>query len=280
MDSVTSSDGTRVAMDILGDGPPVVLVTGAFGYRKYPKSVDIAERLSRHFTVFNYDRRGRGDSGDTPPYAVGREIEDLAAVVRAAGGSAATWGMSSGGVLALRAAAAGVSISQLAVYQPPFLVTTSQAVPPPDFAERLNELVATDQQSKAVHYFMTEGMGAPAFVILMMRLLPVWPRLTALAHTLPYDCAVVGKDGTGGPLDPADWAAVASPALVMDGQKSPARAKAAAEALTRVLPNARHVRLPGQGIDVSPKVLVPELISYFTSAGSASPGSPDPTEVE
>ena len=129
METVTSQDGTRIAFDRIGQGPPVVLVGGAFSYRLFPKMVELAELLAERFTVLNYDRRGRGDSSDTPPYAIDREIEDLHALVGTVGGSASLSGWSSGGVLALRAAAAGVPVDRIAVYEPPFVVDRSGHVP-------------------------------------------------------------------------------------------------------------------------------------------------------
>lgn len=264
MEKVRSADGTAIAYDRSGDGPPIVLVTGAFGYRNYPKSLQIAELLSKDFTVYNYDRRGRGDSGDTAPWSVQREIEDLDAVIDAAGGSAYVWGMSSGAVLSLRAAAAGLNIKKLAVYQPPFIVDTAGKVPPPDFAQHLGELLATDRRGDAVYYFMVKGMGAPGFFIGLMRLFPVWQRLKGLAHTLPYDFAMMGDTVEGKPLSAAQWS-VTVPTLVMDGEKAPQGAHKAAKNLTEILPDSQYHSLPGQGIDVKPEVLVPALVNFFTS---------------
>ena len=206
MSSVRSADGTPIAYDKLGAGPPVILVGGAFSFRRYRRSVELAELLAEHFTVFNYDRRGRGDSGDTAPYSVEREIEDLAALIELAGSRSCVWGQSSGGVLALRAAAAGVAIEKLAVFEPPFRLDSDGDAPPADFATRLGQLVAADRRNQAVKYFMTKGMGAPGFFISLMRLSPqMWSRLTAVAHTLPYDVAVMGDTTEGKPLSPADW---------------------------------------------------------------------------
>src|SRR2546430_2935002 len=122
MQSVISKDGTKIAYDQVGQGPAVILVAGAFSYRKYPGSVQLADLLAKHFTVFNYDRRGRGDSGDTKPYTVDREIEDVQALIDAAGGSAYVWGLSSGAILALKAAASGLAINKLALHEPPLFV--------------------------------------------------------------------------------------------------------------------------------------------------------------
>jgi len=163
-------------------------VAGAFSYRKYPASVQLADLLAQHFTVFNYDRRGRGDSGDTKPYAVEREIEDIHALIDVADGSAYVWGLSSGAILALEAAASGLAINKLALQEPPLFVNATDRQPPQDFAAHLTDLITSDRRDEAVKYFMTEGMGAPGFVIPLMHLMPgAWAQLKAVAHTLPYD---------------------------------------------------------------------------------------------
>jgi pimeloyl-ACP methyl ester carboxylesterase len=267
MSSARSADGTAIAYDKLGAGPPVILVGGAFSYRKYARLVKLAELLAEHFTVINYDRRGRGDSADTAPYAVEREIEDLAALIEAAGGRAYVWGQSSGGVLALRAAAAGLAIEKLAVFEPPFRLEGQGNPPPPDFATRLDEMVAADRRSQAVTYFMTEGLGAPGFFISLMRLArPIWSRLTAVAHTLPYDVALLGETIEGKPLSPSPWASVRTRTLVLTGAKSQERAREAGRALTEVMPNAHHQVLEGQSYNIKMKPLAPVLTEFFGAA--------------
>ena len=270
MSSVRSPDGTAIAYDELGAGPPVILVGGAFSFRKYRRSVELAELLAEHFTVFNYDRRGRGDSGDTVPYSVEREIEDLAALIELAGSSVCVWGQSSGGVLALRAAAAGLAIEKLAIFEPPFRLDADGDPPPPDFATRLEQLVATDRRDAAVRYFMTKGMGAPGFFISLMRLSPrLWSRLTAVAHTLPYDVAVMGDTIEGKPLSPSDWGSVRAETLVLSGAKSPERAGNGARALADVLPNARHEALAGQSYNIKMKPMAPVLREFFSTPATA-----------
>jgi pimeloyl-ACP methyl ester carboxylesterase len=271
MYTVTSNDGTRIAFDQLGEGAPVILVGGAFSYRMFPKLVELTELLAERFTVVNYDRRGRGDSGDTAPYAVERELEDLEALIEAAGGSASLWGWSSGGVLALRATAAGLPVTRLAVYQPPFLVDDDGHRPPPDFERTLAELTASDRRGAAASYFMKKGMGMPALIVGVMRLTPFWPRLKATALTLPYDVAVMGCAEWGEPLSAEQWASVTAPTLVLDGEKSPAQLRNAARALAVVLPNATHRTLPGQSHNVSMEALAPVLAEFFV-ARSASLG--------
>jgi pimeloyl-ACP methyl ester carboxylesterase len=265
MRTVGSKDGTPIAYDSVGQGPPLIVVGGAFSYRGWKGFVQLAELLAPRFTVINYDRRGRGDSGAGTPYAVEREIEDLDALVQALGGSAHAFGMSSGGVLALRAAAAGVRLDRLVVYQPPFLVDTSGHVPPADFGRRLQELVAADRRSEAVRYFMRRGMGAPGVFVNLLRVArPLWSNLTAVAHTLPYDDAVMGGTATGEPLGREPWASIATPTLVVDGAKSPAPLRRAADAIGAVLPDARRQTLAGQSHNVSMKALAPAVETFLT----------------
>jgi pimeloyl-ACP methyl ester carboxylesterase len=262
--TVRSRDGTSIAYDSAGDGPALILVGGAFSYRRYKSWVQLAELLAPRFRVISYDRRGRGDSGDAPHHAVEREIEDLDALVRAAGGSAHVFGMSSGGVLALRAAAAGLPIERAVVYQPPFSVDASGHLPPPDFAERLDQLVASGRRGATVSYFMREGMGAPrAFVGLLRVARPIWRNLEAVAHTLPYDYAVMDGTVAGKTLPHEPWASIATPTLVIDGGKSPASLQQAADALAARMPHATRRTLAGQSHNLSMKVLAPVLEEFL-----------------
>ncbi|GAA4465544.1 alpha/beta fold hydrolase [Phytohabitans houttuyneae] len=267
VDHVRSADGTRLALDVLGSGPPLVLVGGAFSFRRWKGFVELAQLLADDFTVVGYDRRGRADSEPGPATSVALEMADLRAVVaHASGGPAHVFGMSSGGVLSLRAAAAGVPMRSLAVYQPPFVL--GGRVPPADLAERVARLVAAGKRSKAVRLFMTRGMGAPAPAVLLMRLAPFWRDLTAVAHTLPADHAVMGETLAGRPLDPQPWRDVPVPVLVIDGGKSPAGAGAAADALAGHLPHATRLTLPGQGHNVSMPALA-AAIGDFAISGRA-----------
>jgi hypothetical protein len=284
MDTVTSSDGTLIAYDRTGSGDPLVLVGGAFSYRRYPGQVKLAELLSARFTVYNYDRRGRGNSGDSAPYTVQREIGDLAAVIGAAGGRACVWGLSSGAVLALEAAAAGVPISRLAVQEPPLVVDPADRRPPADLRQRVSELIAAGRRGEAVRYYMVDGMGAPAFVPGLLRLMPgVWKRLTAVAHTLPYDAALVEGYRAGRPLPPGQWAAVRMPALVMcgTGKETPAFMRHAAHAVAAALPNAQLMVRRGLGhakkLDV--KAIAATLTEFLTSP-VPGPGNHDETPAK
>jgi len=268
METVTSKDGTRIAYDRTGNGEPVILVAGAFSYRKYSGQVKVAELLSPHFTVLNYDRRGRGDSGDTPPYGVEREIEDLEALLEAVGGSAYAWGLSSGAALSLRAAAAGLKMKKMALQEPPFVVAPGDRRPPEDLYARVSDLIAADQRGAAVKYFMTEGMGAPSFVVSMLKVMPgVWPKLTAVAHTLPYDALLVEGYQTGRPLPAREWDSVTMPTLVMSGteRESPAALCHSAAAVASALPDAQLIVRKGLGHakKLTPKVIASTLAEFF-----------------
>ncbi|MFI6580923.1 alpha/beta fold hydrolase [Embleya sp. NPDC050493] len=250
--TVASADGTTIVYDRhepAGDSRgTVILVGGAFSYRKFPKMMRSAELLTEEYglTTVNYDRRGRGDSGDTPGrYDAAREIDDLAALVAAEGGSAALFGWSSGAVLALRAAASGhiPGISRVVAFEPPFVVDRTRHVPPADLTETLHGLIAADQPAKTVRYFMTQAMGIPAPFVGLMRITPMWSKLTAVADSTAHDWAVMAEHMRGEPLDPADWAGARMPVLVLSGGRSDALLRTAAGAATAALPDARHIEI-------------------------------------
>jgi len=268
MYSVISKDGTSIAYDRVGQGPSLILVAGAFSYRKFPGQVQMANLLSEHFTVYNYDRRGRGDSGDASSYAIEREIEDLQAMIDEAGGSAYVWGLSSGAILALQTAARGANIKKLALHEPPFVVDDAGHKPPVDFAKQVSILMSSNQRSETVKYFMTKGMGAPSFVVSMMRVMPgVWSNLTALAHTLPYDTALLDGYMDGKALPQKLWESVKMPTLVIEGTESPVALRHAAQALADVLPNARLLSKKGLGHTkkLNTKQVSSELIMFLSS---------------
>jgi pimeloyl-ACP methyl ester carboxylesterase len=267
MESVTSADGTKIAYDRYGDGPAVILIAGALGSRKFKKLKELAELLAPQLTVINYDRRGRGDSTEVKPFALDREIEDLAALIEASGGSASLWGWSSGGALALRAAAAGIGVEKVSVYEVPFMVQPGLEHPTPDYGERLDELVAADDRSGLVKHFMRNAIGIPAPFVTLMRLLPMWKDLKANALTLPYDWAALGSHTMyGEPLSPQEWAAVTVPTLVVRGGKSPEQLRTGSEALAEVLPNAELHVLEGASHNFSAKKLGPVLADFFADA--------------
>jgi pimeloyl-ACP methyl ester carboxylesterase len=273
MQKVTSNDGSRIAYDRYGSGPAVILVTGALGYRKFKKMEELAKLLAERCTVINYDRRGRGDSTEVKPFAVEREIEDIAALIDAAGGRASLWGWSSGGALALRAAGAGLAVERLSVYEVPFMVTPATKRPTPNYGERLDELVAAGDRGGAVRHFMRNSMGIPAPFVAAMRLLPMWRRLKAAAHTLPYDWAALGKHTmNGAPLDSAEWASVTVPTLVVAGAKSGPELKQGSRALAEALPNAELRTLEGVGHNVKMPALAPVLAEFFAGNPSQAKG--------
>jgi pimeloyl-ACP methyl ester carboxylesterase len=264
MEKVTSQDGTAIAFDRVGSGPALILVPGAIQHRAIdPGTQRLASLLAPNFTVYQYDRRGRGDSGDTPRYAVEREIEDLAALVEQAGGSAYAFGMSSGAVLALEAART-LAFTKLALYEAPILLGADRDRLPDDYAGHLEELIASGRRGDALAYFMTEAVEAPAEVVAGMRNEPFWPALESVAHTLAYDGRVMDVTGSGNALPADRWAAVSAPVLVLDGGASPARMHNAAEALAAVLPNARRRTLDGQTHQFEPEVLAPVLEDFLT----------------
>ena len=261
MQTVTSKDGTTIAYDQTGTGPALILVGGALSERS--AAIPMAGLLAPNFTVYGYDRRGRGDSGDTQPYTVEREIEDIAALIEQAGGSAFVYGMSSGAVLALRAAASGLPITKLALYEPPLIVDATRAPLPRDYVAHLNELVAAGRRGDAVEYFLTAAVEVPAAMVAEMRGSPMWPGMEALAPTIAYDGAVMGDAMSGAKTPLQQFAAVTTPTLVLDGGASPEWMHNGAQALADVLPNVRRETLPGQTHAVDPNLLVPVLHAFF-----------------
>ena len=260
-DTVRSTDGTTIAFDRSGDGPPLILVSGAMGTKAH--AADLASQLATTFTVFAYDRRGRGDSGDTQPYSVAREIEDLEAVIGAAGGSAFVYGHSSGAVLTLRAAAAGLDIPKLALHEPPLIVDGSRPPVGGDFLEHLDELIAAGKRDDAVAYFMTDSVGMPAEAIPAMRQNASWGRMTVVAQTLAYDSRIMADTTRGDPAPLEQWASVTIPVLIIDGTETFPFMHASADALAAVLPNAERATLEGQDHGPEPEVLGPVLVEFF-----------------
>jgi pimeloyl-ACP methyl ester carboxylesterase len=262
MHCVTSADGSQIAYDRAGSGPAIILVDGALCRRAFGPMSKLAGLLSQHFTVVTYDRRGRGDSGDTPPYAVAREVEDIAALIRAAGGHASVFGASSGAALALEAAASGLPIARLVMYEPPF-VAAGTADSEPDHLAKLQQLVAAERRGDAVEYFMKDMVRVPGAMLVMMRLMfPVWTKLKAAAHTLPYDAAVLGDWRV--PVQRAGRVKV--PALVLHGGKTDPRLSRAAEQVARAIPGAEHRVVAGQTHNVAASALAPILVEFCQGA--------------
>ncbi|MET9000534.1 alpha/beta hydrolase [Amycolatopsis sp. NPDC004169] len=261
MTTTTSADGTRIAYTRAGSGPALVLVDGAMCYRGSSPNDALAKELAAHFTVYTYDRRGRGESGDAGPYAVEREVEDLAAIVKEAGGEAFLFGISSGVALVLEAAPR-VAAPKLALYEPPFIVDGSRPRVPEDYPTRLDQALKDGKRGKAVKMFMTEGVGLGRAVVAMMRLMPFWAKLKRVAHTIPYDTALVIGHQSGEPL-PAAWPEVTAPTLVIDGGRSPDWMRNGVGSLAKVLPSAEYRTLPGQTHIVKATALAPVLKEYF-----------------
>jgi pimeloyl-ACP methyl ester carboxylesterase len=263
VNTVTSKDGTTIAYDRAGDGPPVILVDGALCHRRFGPAGPLAARLTGDFTVITYDRRGRGDSGDTPPYAVEREIEDIDALIAAAGGAAYLYGISSGAALAMDAAARLPGVRKVAAYEAPFIVDDTHPPRPDDHVAAMDALIAADRRGDAVTSFM-RGVGVPGFGIAMMKLTPTWRKLKAVAHTIGYDYRVLGDTGAGRPLPADRWASVSVPVLVMDGGKSPDWMRNAQRAWAEVIPGAAHRTLPGQTHMLKPEAVTPVLREFLT----------------
>jgi pimeloyl-ACP methyl ester carboxylesterase len=260
-ETVRSRDGTTIAFERSGSGPALVLVGGALSDRS--AAGPLVSEMTDGLTLVAYDRRGRGDSGDTPPYALEREVEDVAALIDATGGSANVFGHSSGAALSLEAAAHGLPITKLALYEPPFIVDDTRPPLPEDYVAHLDELVANDRRGDAVEYFLTVGVGLPAEMVAGMRDSPAWPFMQAVAHTITYDGRVMGDQVSGSPKPLERWASATVPALVMDGGASPPWQHNAVRALVDVLPNVEHRTLEGQDHGPAPEVLAPALTEFF-----------------
>jgi hypothetical protein len=256
MEKVTSADGTAIAYDRTGSGPAVVLVCGGSVDRM--SNAPLATLLAQDYTVYNYDRRGRGDSGDAAEYAIERELEDLDAIFAAAGGSACLYGTSSGAALALLATAAGRPVPKLALWEPPYILEGTRAVPPADTASIYRAFVAEGRRDKAAEYFMAEVVGLPAEFVAMAKESPWWPAQEAIAHTLAYDATIMGDYSI-----PAEAAAVTAPTRVFTGGASEDWMKAGNEAVLAVLPNATRRVIPDQQHNVDPAALAPFLKEFF-----------------
>jgi pimeloyl-ACP methyl ester carboxylesterase len=255
METTRSADGTVIAYDFTGQGPPLIVATGAFCDRR---SFVPPPDLTSAFTVYTYDRRGRGSSGDTPPYSPDREVADLAAVASAASGSEVfAYGHSSGGALVLLAAAEGVPLAAVASYEAPFVVPGTREVAQ-DPADRIREMVAAGRRGDAVRYWMNSVVGLPPQVAAMMEESPAWPGLEALTHTLPYDLALTGVSGL-----PTWLPKVAVPTLVLGGATSPDWFHTTVRETAAAVPGARVVMMEGYDHGIPPEVIAPVLTDFF-----------------
>ena len=254
--TVTSKDGTKLAVDISGSGPAIVLVSG--GSVDRGSNAGLAEALKADFTTYNYDRRGRGDSGDTAPYAVEREIEDIEAVIALAGGRAHLYGSSSGAALALEAAAAGAPVDKLVLWEPPYNVDP-EGRPPADSVEQLDRMVAEGRRGDAATFFMVDMVRMPAEFAAFAKTQPWWPAQEALAHTLAYDARVMGDYAP--PV--ATAAKIAVPTIILTGDASFPFMHPTADVLAAAIPDARTGRLEGQEHNVDPAVLGPAIKEFL-----------------
>lgn len=260
MKKVQSADGTTIAYDQVGSGLALILVDGALGSRAEGFMEPLADRLAPHFTVFIYDRRGRGESTDTQPFAVEREIEDIEALINEAGGEACLYGISSGAALAMEAAIRlGEKVKKLAMYEAPYNDDEAARQAWKAYRKQLAEVLAHGRRSEALALFMLL-VGMPPDHLDAVRQHPMWPMWEAVAPTLAYDAAVMGEDASV-PTEKAVHVAV--PALVMDGGGSYPFMHVTALALAKAMPHAQHRTLEGQTHEVAPQVLAPVLVEFF-----------------
>ena len=258
MKTVTSADGTTIAYDATGNGPPLVLVVGAFCDRHTTRS--LTKVLAPDFTVYEYDRRGRGESGDTAPYSAAREVEDLAAVAGAAGGEPNVFGHSSGAILALDAAARGVPMAKVVAYEPPYIIGDTRPRPGADIGDRLTALVADGRRGDAAKLFLTEAVGVPPEVVSMIEGSPDWAGMNALAHTLAYDIALCANSNE---LPAGRLAGLDVPTLVLGGGNSPEWFHTTVRAVADTVPDAQLRFLAGQDHRAADDVLAPVLVEFL-----------------
>ncbi len=258
MPTVASADGTTIAFERSGSGPAIILIDGAMCYRAAGPMRPLAEHLKDHFTVYTYDRRGRGESTDTAPYSVDREVEDLRALVAEAGGKAHLYSMSSGGAIALATAVADTGVTGVALYEPPFMTEDEGSTRIRDYTASLLELLDAGRYADAVALFMTH-VGMPTQAIDHMRHQPGWATLEAIAPTLAYDDTLLA--GGGVPLDHAS--AITVPTLVLAGTASPTGLRQAAKETATAIPAAEQRMLDDQTHDVDPAVLAAALVEFF-----------------
>ena len=261
METARSADGTAIAYDQSGHGPLLIIVDGAMNTRSSGTKPQLVDLLAAHFTVLSYDRRGRGDSGDTQPYTAGREIEDIEALIGQAGPAAHLYGLSSGGCLALNAAAQlGPKVSKLAMYEVPYSDDPAFQQAYAQYREQLASALAGNRRGDAVAAFV-RFVGTPADQVEAMRQAPFWPGMEAIAPTLAYDADVIGQDASV-PVKRA--AQVEAPALVMYGTAGPPFMAETARTLSKALPHAELRALDGQDHNVDPAVLAPVLTAFLS----------------
>ena len=261
----TSADGTEIAYSVTGSGPALILVDGAMCHRMFGPSTELASVLDKDFTVYTYDRRGRGETSDgATPWSEEREIEDLEALIREAGGSAFVFGVSSGAVLALDAATKLTSITRLAIYELPMVVDDTYTPRPADIVAQMDGMLARGDRSGMISKFM-KMVGVPGFGLAIMKLTPVWKKLKLVAHTLPWDLRILGDDGRGRPLRTDRWK-IKVPTLVMNGGKSPEYLRNTMKNVAEVLGDVEYQELPGQTHMLKSSAAAPVLVEFFSRA--------------
>jgi len=259
MAKAISKDGTSIAYSKIGKGQPLIMVDGAMCSRAFGPTPKMAPLLAENFTVFTYDRRGRNESGDTPPYSIEKEIEDLDVLIKEAGDSVYLVGFSSGAALVLQAAAKGLNIKKMVLYEAPYVMNMGGHNPPVDAEAQFKQFIASGNRGGAVKFFMKDLIGMPTIFPMIMSITPAWSKLKAVAHTLPYDAAIMGEYTI--PVKLAS--SVTTPALVAGGEKSPLSLRNAVKQLAKAIPHTELKILKGQNHNVSAKAIVPVLVEYF-----------------
>jgi pimeloyl-ACP methyl ester carboxylesterase len=262
---VKSKDGTEIAYDKVGSGPALIVVTGATQFRAFDSSLAVlAGLLEDSFTVITYDRRGRGESGNTLPFSPQREIEDIAALVEGpAGGRASIMGYSSGAVVALEAAVAGLPIDKVIMYEPPFVLPDSGFPPPPkDYVEALNRMTASGDKDAAPAYFM-QNVGMPPEAIEGAKQSPIWPIMQSIGPTIAYDGQFMFDAYYTEDRFPDRWQKATMPVLVVHGDASFPFMPSAADAVAKSLPNASRKVLAGQDHGPKPDVFAPVIREFL-----------------
>jgi pimeloyl-ACP methyl ester carboxylesterase len=265
MSTVTSADGTTIGYEAYGEGRPLILIDGATAHRAVnPLNAEVGKLLSDEFRTYAYDRRGRGESTDTAPYAIQREIEDIAALIDDAGRPAILFGWSSGCLLALDAAAAGLPVAGLVLFEPPVVVDDVRPPLPSDYVEQLDAFVAAGRRDKAAELFMTAAAMMPPEAIPGMKQSPYWAPVEEIAHTIAYDGRIMGTTMSGNPLPEDRWADVKVPVLVLYGDKTWPALSAGAQAVAAHLPTATLRAIPGENHGTEAATLAPVLREFLT----------------
>jgi pimeloyl-ACP methyl ester carboxylesterase len=265
MSTVKSADGTTISYDVYGEGQPLILVDGATAYRAVnPLNAETAKLLSDQFRTYVYDRRGRGESGDTAPYDIQREIEDIAALIEDAGRPAILMGSSSGSLLALDAAAAGLPITKVVAFEPPVTVDDSRPPLPTDYVEQLEAHIAAGHPDLAAELFLTAAIGLPPEAVAGMRQSPYFQPVVDVAHTIAYDGRIMGTTMSGNPLPTDRWATIDVPVLVLHGDQTWPALVTGAQAVAAHLPTAALKVVPGSNHSAEAEVLATALREFVS----------------